>query len=77
MMKFADTSGTVADAGLALGSAAALSLVAGFGKHALVAGATLLFVGGVVGAALAWRRFERRARFEAAEAVLRADIPDL
>jgi hypothetical protein len=37
--KFADTSGTVADAGLALGSAAALALIAGFAKHALVAGA--------------------------------------
>jgi len=37
--KFADANGTVADAGLALGSAAALSLIAGFAKHALVAGA--------------------------------------
>jgi hypothetical protein len=47
------------------------------GTRALFAGTAALFVGGVFGALLAWRRLERRVRFEAAEAVLRADMPDL
>jgi hypothetical protein len=47
------------------------------GERSLVAASAAVFVAGVFGLVLALRRLERRVRFEAAEAILRADMPDL
>jgi len=43
-----------------------------------VLGVSAALLAGAIGAlAVAWRRLERRVRLEAAEAILRADMPDL
>jgi hypothetical protein len=45
--------------------------------HAVLGVSAVLLVAILVGLAVAWRRLARRARVEAAEAILRADLPGL
>jgi len=47
------------------------------GARAVLGVSAALLVAAVGGLAVAWRRLARRVRLEAAEAILRADIPDL
>jgi hypothetical protein len=47
------------------------------GARAVVAVSAALLGAAVAGLAVAWRRLSRRARIEAAEAILRADLPDV
>jgi hypothetical protein len=47
------------------------------GASAVLGAAAALLAGAIGALVVAWRRLVRRVRLEAAEAILRADMPDL